>query len=618
MDETAALDEIGLFVLWPAARREQNRIVEDVRKHAQIVAAYEADWPEGISAAAGYARFYGPLLPDAVGKVKRAGSGKFFVMIVRLPRARRELRMTQRGHESVNVAMYDMKWNYRRWSGGLHTVHGTLTPEETRRDLMMLTGHSAGEWLSGAASPENAEVLPGRNGWRDMRTLFGFLKETMAYVVMRNAEELPDRLDPEHGDVDILAADAKWCASLVNARKSPGGEAAYAVRVAGVDVHFDIREPGDGYYCEKWERDLLERRVLDADGIYEPAPRDAFFSLLYHILFMKRTVASGYCRKLPSMAEAAGVDATGFGQWWELLERHMADNGYFFQIPRDRTVRLIAHRVDFRNVASEARTLFATSGERPVVEYSGSLDFSADMDGGRVRVSYRPGEWDSVRQAHGMQLAFWSADDSLSARPILCHVARGGGFLVTEVPRGVPLGILLSSGYVPSAAQAARIAADAQKIVAALDASGIVHRNITAERIRVSPDGSLSLDGFEAAIDRAGYKTEPQYMRKAFASRLVPLGGDGVPRPGEWNDRYALAQALKPLAGCGPIGELVSRLESEALSGKGSLRVCLRKLSVRILALYVEIVLRGLLSPRRRKSAAFVRVRRFARNALFG
>ena len=42
-----------------------------------------------------------------------------------------------------------------------------------------------------------------------------------------------------------------------------------------------------------------------------------------------------------------------------------------------------------------------------------------------------------------------------------------------------------------------------------------------------------------------------------------------------------------------------------------------RKLRLRLLLLYLEVVFRGLLSPKRRKSAIFRRIRAFVQHALF-
>ena len=130
--------------------------------------------------------------------------------------------------------------------------------------------------------------------------------------------------------------------------------------------------------------------------------------------------------------------------------------------------------------------------------------------------------------------------------------------------------------------------------------------------------GNLSLSGFGFGVHRAAYKGETQNLRRRAASTLIPLGGDGVPWVGAWNDRLALARCLRQLPASAALEETIARLEAEAAAGAGLLCVNPRKMRLRLLRLYVEIVLRGWVSPKRRKSAAFARIRAFVRHALWG
>ena len=626
MADIPAKGEIDVFVLWPKARFAQDRIMEDLRGHAEVLAAFEANWPDGLSAEEGYSRFYGPLLPDAKGKVKRAGSGAFFVIIARVSASRYGWRMTQRGLENVNLDVFEMKWHYREWTGGLHTLHGTITREEARRDIMLLTAHTLEEWDSGAVSAKDVTVLPGQRGWRDMAELLRFMNEVHPYAVMRNADELPDRLDPVHGDVDILAANAAWCAVLMNAKKTEGGcMAAYTVDVAGAQVRFDIRETGDGYYDEPWERALLAGRVKNGRGFYEFAPRDGFFALVYHILYTKLRIATDYHAKVLAQAKAAGVGGTSFDEWWRALDGYMTEKHYRAVAPRDRSVRLIPMRIGWRLMAAEASDLFGISGAVPLAESATELVMDAEMEGSPVRVTCLQGDWARVRTAYDMQLAFHEAAPEFATEPLRCHVGRDCSYLVVARPAGVPLGRLLCEGWKPSGAVLERMGAEAARLAAALDSSGVVHRNINAWNLMVSPDGGLGLTWFDSAVDRRKGKVELPYFRRDIAGRLVPLGGEGVfpPAPsrreGWWNDRRAIARTLAPLAsGSKVLKAALDALEAEAAAGKGALRIKRRKMTFRLLSMWFEYSLRGLASPRRRRSLQFMRVRAFVRAAFLG
>lgn len=615
-------DEIHLFAIWPYAMKARERILADIAKKTQIVAAFDLEWPEGMSAEDGYRNFYGTMLPDSAGKVKRAGVGKFTIVIVRLASPKYDWRMTQRGLEYVNLDMFDMKWLYRDWVGGLHRVHGTSMPSEARHDVMMLTGWSVDDWADGKATPPQRAALPGRGGWKSMAQLFAFLDEVHPYVVMRNGGGLPENFNPEHDDVDMLVANARECAALIDAKKRNGGEAAYSIDVAGHDVKIDLRELGDGYYEEVWQRRMLARRVPNgskAAKVFVLSPEDTFYALVYHILYMKPEIKADYCAALPKLAAAAGVAGSTPGEWLEALEAFMAKNGYRVTNPRDKSVHLHKFRVTWRDFAEEAAELFTLDDIHPEIGVVRYPILTAAMGGRKVRVFCYTGKRWRARCGYDLQLRMNEHSPKLAPKPLLWHMGRGSKvYLVAENSDGVQMREFLDTGRRIDDAAARTMAESALRLVSALDATGIVHRNICAETLRIAPDGALSLDSFENGVFRKDYKAEKAHFRRDLADLLIPLGGDGVAKPGVWNDRHALAKALAPFANFQPVADAIARLEAEASKGTGDLRVRRRKLTIRLALTGIEFFLRGLVSGRRRKSAKFRRVRAFVKNALFG
>lgn len=607
--------EIHAFVIWPKAMGAKDRILADMRAHAEVLAAVTAAWPADVSPSDAYARFYGPNLADAVGKVKRAGAGEFCIVIVRIAEPAYDWRMTQRGYEFVNLPMFDMKWKYREWVGGLHRVHGTNSVAEARRDVMLLTGRSLDDWARGDAGASDVTVLPGTNGWRSLAEVFAFLEETCAYAVLRNADGLPDGIDLRHEDVDLLVDDARSCASLLGARKLGAG-AAYAVRVAGVDLRLDLREVGDGYYDEAWERRMLANRVRTQGGVATLGDEDLFHSLLYHVIYMKRQVAPDYWAKLRKAAAKIGIESEDWTDWSGRLGRFMAENGYRFTTPADRSVRLDFDRIDWRLRAMTAKDLFGLESARPDIVPSETLPFAARLGGRDVRVTFSRMDRSCVANGHELQAKLSGACPASVVRPLSWHVGDGGVFAMTETVPGVPIRRFADSGARLDAVARARLAESVRALVAALDATGIVHRNVGIDNVFVTPEGRVTLTGFEFGVDRAAYRKESPHFRRKLAKRLAALGGEGVPRPGEWNDRYALARALRYLPPSSEIEAVAEEFEREARAGKGSLAVSRRKITLRLLALGAELAVRGALSPRRRKSAAFRRTWAFVRNAL--
>lgn len=606
--------EVHVFVIWPFAMKARDRILSDIAEHAEILASVEAGWPEGVSAEAGYRRFYGALLPDAVGKAKRAGTGRFQIVVVRIAAPCYDLRMTQRGFERVNLDMFEMKWRYREWVGGLHRVHGTNSVAEARRDIMLLTGHALAEWEAGTVPAEDVCVLPGQSGWSDLAEVFAFLNEVHPYVVMRNAEGLPTRFDPTHDDLDLMVGSAKECAGLLCAQKRSGGQAAHAIKVAGRAVKVDFREVEDRYYDETWARRMLARRVLNAAGVYEPESEDAFYALLAHVVYMKPRIAHDYRLKLPQMAAALGIKGGTVTDWCRALERFMAAHGYRFAQPKDPSVHLNALRLEWRKYAAEASELFGLTKVEPVLDSVRPLEFTAERDGLPVRVVYSPERFLVSREYELADALHGKASGSV-ARPLTWHVGVRGAYLVTERPTGTLLSVRLAHGPL-TAAEADRLADGVRQLVAALDKAGVVHRAIDPESLLVAEDGAVTLDGLGQGVRRKDYKCEAPYFRRSIAKRLVPLGGTGVTRPGEWNDRQALAGVLRAVTGTDKVAETVDSLEKESVAGIGTLKVSVRKLRLRLLRLGLEVLVRGWLSPRRRRSPEFVRLRKFILRAL--
>ena len=170
------------------------------------------------------------------------------------------------------------------------------------------------------------------------------------YLVLRNYENL---LSPEiyvdgHGDIDLLCADSRLLAEKVDARtyhnkvKEVCDDGVhYYVLIAGKQVSLDLRSVGDGYYCQKWQQEMLNRRVLK-DGFYVMSDQDYLYSLIHHAILQKRSFSNEYRSRLTEMCNRLHIvmKDDSAQSLIQLLESYMAEHGYTYVYPRDTFVPL--------------------------------------------------------------------------------------------------------------------------------------------------------------------------------------------------------------------------------------------------------------------------------------
>ena len=143
----SALPEQHLFVLWEKARRKERLILNDIRKHLEVVAVRELRF--NGSAAVGYRSFYGPSSPDVARKIRQCGRGAFLLVVVRDNHPVHVEESILGSIKPRNRLMVELKDRYGKWAHGSHRVHGTVDAAEFGRDIRMLTGFDAEAWSSG-------------------------------------------------------------------------------------------------------------------------------------------------------------------------------------------------------------------------------------------------------------------------------------------------------------------------------------------------------------------------------------------------------------------------------------------------------------------------------------
>ena len=170
------------------------------------------------------------------------------------------------------------------------------------------------------------------------------------YLVLRNYENmLSQEIYMEgHGDIDLLCADSRLLAEKVGAktythkvREVCDDGVHYYVLIEGQQVSLDLRFVGDGYYCTKWQEEMLVRRVLK-NGFYVMDEQDYLYSLIHHAVLQKRHFSDEYKQRLTGMCQTLGVEikAPTPSGFISLLEDYMKQNGYTYTYPTDTFVPL--------------------------------------------------------------------------------------------------------------------------------------------------------------------------------------------------------------------------------------------------------------------------------------
>lgn len=284
--------QLYLFIIWEKSRNKTDVILEDLEKKFVIRDVYEIKWKEE-NFLNNLQRFYGKSLPDVEEKGKLCGIGPFLAIIVSdlHPKFLKTKMIFERDLTNININ--DSKVKYRKWIGEDFTVHSSISKSETSHNVMMIFGKNIQEFEKQLPKKWMGEIkrlesdLIGYNGWKDIEQLLVVLNETVNYVVLRNFESMPTKFD--YRDIDLLVEDDRMT-YIIDKEFSPLNKNPrdFECEVGNKMMLFNPNYLGDHYYDEKWEKDILKRRILHPNGFYVPCKEDYFYTLLFHVTFHPR------------------------------------------------------------------------------------------------------------------------------------------------------------------------------------------------------------------------------------------------------------------------------------------------------------------------------------------
>lgn len=178
------------------------------------------------------------------------------------------------------------------------------------------------------------EQLIGENGWNSLKQYFDFLVLTdVKYVSLRKNEFLPKKFIEDDKDIDVLCENKKEFALISNAIKRSMGISGYKIKVANEWICLDIRYQGDFYFDPAWEKDIIEKRVLNQNNIYVIDEENQIFTILFHVLTQKAVISDYYINYLKKYYNNLALD-----HLLKNLEYFMKKKNYYFYKPLDKSV----------------------------------------------------------------------------------------------------------------------------------------------------------------------------------------------------------------------------------------------------------------------------------------
>lgn len=170
--------------------------------------------------------------------------------------------------------------------------------------------------------------------WNSFKEFFEELNKEK-YTILRNHETMMEDIY-NGGDIDILCEKKQCLVEHIHAFPRAEREVIfnYWVIIEGRKVPIDIREIGDGYYDEKWEKSMLYNRIKTVE-YFILDDENYKYSLLYHAIVHKPFISEKYIKMIGNMF---GKTIKNDENTDRLLCNYMTQMGYSISRPIDRGV----------------------------------------------------------------------------------------------------------------------------------------------------------------------------------------------------------------------------------------------------------------------------------------
>jgi hypothetical protein len=336
-------EDYACFAIWEGGRDKEKQILADLKQNFEIIGNFLIYWSEEH-----YTRNIARLYESDSTKVafstnNKIGKPPFRFILVRDKNPQYTwLKSVSGAVEPSNEKIVRKKYEYRDWFARKFQVHSSNNLGEFILQAVLILGCDMfGRCMAGEMGDKETILrkdLEGAAGWKSWASLFRVLNYCSDYLVLRNFESLPERLDDS--DIDFLCDNVQRLATAANIYQETGKPYKGVMTITGQTIKTDIRFVSDGYYPALWQKDMLAQKVL-SNGFYVPRADDYFFSLLYHCKIHKKQVKPKYKTLLAAMAKNmrfdwfnnANIESEETAK--EILSGYMKANFYFYEQPID-------------------------------------------------------------------------------------------------------------------------------------------------------------------------------------------------------------------------------------------------------------------------------------------
>ena len=551
--------ELHLIIIWENGRYKEKEIIKSISEKFEFVEKYKVNWNKNLFGK-NLTTFYGTNLPPNSNKEKHCGNGEFLLIIFYDKDPKYDYVKTNKGTEKVNINIFSCKEKFRDLTGGGHKIHSTNSPVETNHDLTLLLGINYNDYellLKKNFNPnkknENIiknvpENIIGVNGWESLEQLFYVMNSSLDYVVMRNFEYLPEnRFSKEHGDIDFLVKDLEQTVFIMNSQKLY--KKRYKINISGKDVLIDLEYVGDGSYDKKWQKNILEKKILLKNSFYVPELEDYFYSLIYHILVHKTYIEIDYPEKIKDIYKKFSFydpNKCNFDNYLKFLEKFLSINTYQITKPKEPSFFFDEKILDYKkDIKSFSKIKLKNIKPYLVNEWknsSGFIYFKAETeDKKKIFIKSRGIEESSSREYKVIK-ELRNVNPKYFPKEHYFKSGKDVNYIAMEEVEGQRLDRLINLAEFETKPNHYKenLYHGIFNILKILHKLKIVHRDIRPQNIIIKHDGTPILIDFQFAVDikRVKYK-EFQIVRKK-PELIIGLGDKFAKNIFHWDDAYSV------------------------------------------------------------------------------